>query len=168
MNHSIRSVILLSAVPLLILSCASFLRNDESAPAKNILPYSLNDGVQVWDDSTCFPFGKASFIDEIQYVEGATFKELEDKALFHAKAIKADGIYIYKICQRTADRDLDVGRKRGDLDIHGFNLEDHGAVPDTLHFGKTVKTNLRLFEIHVRFFVYNSGSNDPGNQPRKQ
>jgi hypothetical protein len=139
----------------LLLSCASLVQNDLTERPREKCPYVVRKDIEIWDDSTRFPFNKVSMVDDIEYVDGFSSRELEDKAVTHAQEIKANGIYIYKRRSRNQDKELDVGAKRADLEVNGFHLEDHGVGPDTLHYSKTVNANRVFFEIKVKFFVYN-------------
>ena len=143
----------------LFASCASFLQNDESEVHRTACPFSVRSGVQVWDDSTSFPFSNVEFVDEVEYEKGLSSRELEDKAVTHAQVIKADGIFIFKRSTKSGTTEVDVGKKRADLDIHGFNLEEHGVELDTLHYSKNVNMNPIYFDIRVRFFKYRNLNN---------
>jgi hypothetical protein len=139
---------------LLAASCASLVRNDDTEPVKTTCPYTVRSGIHIWDDSTFFPFKDVAFTDDVEYLDGLSSRELEDKAITHAHTIGADGIFIYKRRTSSATKELDAGQKRGDLDVHGFNLEDHGVSLDTLHYSKNINENLIFFRINVRFFNY--------------
>ena len=152
------SLILLIASGLLS-SCASFLQGDDIEPARDIVSYSERDGIQIWDDSAKFPFEKTRIVDDVEYVNGSTSKEVEDQAFAHARELKAAGLFIYRRNNKLQQGDIDVGTRRADLTVSGVDMEKYGVGPDSLHFGKRIKTGLALYEIKVKFFIYKPDSN---------
>jgi hypothetical protein len=141
----------------ILCSCASLIQSDFIEAEKKPPVFSLKEGVQVWENIADFPFEKTTYIDSMKYVNGRTFKELEKQALSYAKLIKAHGIHIVDISRNKTSVKIDAGGKRPELIVNGFDLEEHGVGPDTLHFSKNVYSNAISFSIHVKFFVYNEG-----------
>lgn len=151
-----RQYLILTVLIILLSSCAGFVADEYGEPQGERRPYSLRNGIEVWDDSLKFPFNRVRFMEEVVYSDGLNGKELEDKALYHAQSIKAQGVYIYKRARHSGNREVDVGVKRAELDVGGFKLEEHGVVPDTLLLGRSFKSEHRLFRIYVKFFCYQS------------
>ncbi|MBL8029356.1 MAG: hypothetical protein JNL74_23235 [Fibrobacteres bacterium] len=140
----------------LLVSCASLIESDFVEPAIVAPSFSVKNGLEVWDNPVNFPEDKIVYLDSMEYNNGSTYKELETMALAHAKKIGADGINVADIENSNASLKVDVGAKRAELVINGFDLEEHGIGPDTLHFSKNVYTTKTLFKIHVKFFKYKS------------
>ena len=90
----------------------------------------------------------------MKYVNGSTYKELEQQALSYANMINVHGIHIIEITKGSSSIKIDVGNKRPELIVNGFDLEEHGVGPDTLHFSKNVYSNAVSYNMFVKFFTY--------------
>jgi len=139
---------------LLICSCASLIESDYIEPVIKVKSFSVKDGIEVWDNPADFPTTDVKYIDSMQYADGSTYKELETMALTHAKYLEADGINIMDVGNGSTDLKIDAGIKRAELVVNGFDLEEHGVGPDTLHFSKNIYTKKTVFKMYVKFFKY--------------
>ncbi|OGS36949.1 MAG: hypothetical protein A2293_01875 [Elusimicrobia bacterium RIFOXYB2_FULL_49_7] len=155
MNFSVIRGLFISIPALFCFSCAVLLENSDVPENQlEIKAYQMRNGIEVWEDSTAFPFDNVHFTDEMKYINGANSGELEDKAVQYAKNHQAHGIFIYKRIRRNRQNEYDVGAKRGDLTVYGFDLEEQGIRPDSLHYGTTLQANATQFDLYVKYFVY--------------
>jgi hypothetical protein len=136
--------------------CAFFTSDADDFPKRQRRPFREKAGFQIWEDTARVPYAEIRIIRETAYVQAKNGRELEKQALADAKKLGADGYVVLEIWQTPVKYEIDVGRKRGDLNAGGFNLEDHGVEQDTLRFGNVVKVEQALFNMRARLFKYKS------------
>ena len=142
---------------LVFLSCAALQSDSEDVnapPLKKASPFRLKEGLEIWEDTAAFPYGKTLFIDSMIYTDGRNLKELEEKALRHAERIRAQGFLVCRVRKTGQVIDYEVGRKEGDLTQEGFDFKDHGVVQENLHYGTLVTTAAVVFRMKAKFFRY--------------
>ena len=151
------ALFLLLSGAMLFLSCAALQSDSEDVKAsssRKAAPFRLKDGLEIWEDTIAFPYGKALFIDSVVYADGKDLRDLEERALRHARRISAQGFLVCRVHKTGQVIDYEVGRKEGDLTQEGFDLKDHGVVQEDPHYGTLVTTATVVFRMKAKFFRY--------------
>lgn len=120
-------------------------------------PFSIKDGIEIWDAEINFPAQPYGELGEIEYINGVNGTELQKLAVAKARRMKADGFIILSAGLMGTDVVSEIEfRKSPDnvIEAAGMDLKDYGAEYETGHFAVRKQMRQNAFRMRVKFFKY--------------